>query len=162
MLGLREEPIQSVTANYCPFTPRVCQHWPFKSVQTRNPLAPILKALVDTAESVLETAVSSVAVSARDTEITSYSVTRKDIHTVLRELGIDGYNRLDHAARHLVLALGAHGNCSEPYILPEDPVYYYDPEHVVITTEYTRDSMTAGYWREDCGSMELLNHWTYS
>lgn len=64
MLGLRGEPIKIVSPSYCPFSKRICQYWPLKSVQTQNPLAPMLKALVATTESALEMNIKSVAVSA--------------------------------------------------------------------------------------------------
>jgi hypothetical protein len=75
----------------------------------------------------------------------------------LSEVNVDGYDRLDHVARQLAPALEINGNCSDPYILPEDPLYHHDPEQVLFTIEYTRDSLTAGLWREECGVMEMTS-----
>jgi hypothetical protein len=157
MLGLREEPINIVSPRYCPFSQQACQYWPFNSVQKQNPLAPILTTLVATAETALETTINSVAVSAYDLGAIDYESAKDDVQTALSEVNVDGYNRLDHVARQLAPALGIQGNCSGPYILPEDPLYHQDPEQVVFTIEYTRDSLTAGLWREECGIMEMTN-----
>lgn len=54
---------------------------------------------------------------------------------------------------------GIQGNCSDPYTLPEDPLYYHDPEQLAFTIEYTRDSMTAGLWKEECGALEMVHRW---
>jgi hypothetical protein len=158
MLGLREEPSKFVSPRYCPFSQQICQYWPFfKSVQTQNPLAHILKALVATAESTLETTINSAAVSAYDLGAIDYESAKIDVQTALSEVNVDGYNRLDHVARQLAPALGIGGNCSDPYILPEDPLYRQDPEQILFTIEYTQDSLTAGLWREECGVMEMTN-----
>jgi hypothetical protein len=157
MLGLREEPINIVSPKYCPFSQDVCQYWPFKGVQTQNALAPILKALVATAESALETTINSVAVSAYDLGAIDYESAKNDVQTALSEVNFDGYNRLDHVARQLAPALGFQGNCSDPYILPEDPLCHRDPEQILFTIEYTRDSLTAGLWKEECGVMSMTN-----
>lgn len=84
---------------------------------------------------------------------------KTDIHTALSKLGVDGYDRLDHIARQLAPALGIRGNCSDPYTLPEDPIYYHDPEQLAFIIEYTRDSMTAGLWKEECGVLEMVHRW---
>jgi hypothetical protein len=157
MLGLREEPINIVSPRYCPFSQQACQYWPFKSVQKQNPLAPILKTLVATAESALETTINFVAVSAYDLGAIDYESAKDDVQTALSEVNVDGYNRLDHVARQLAPALGIQGNCSGPYILPEDPLYHHDLEQILLTIEYTRGSLTAGLWREECGVMEMTN-----
>jgi hypothetical protein len=157
MLGLRKEPISIISPKYCPFSQQVCQYWPLKNVQKQNPLAPILKTLVTTAESALETTINSVAVSAYDLGAIDYESAKIDVQTALREIHVDGYHRLDHVARQLALALGLQGKCSDPYILPGDPLYHHDPEQVLFTVEYTRDSLTAGLWREECGVMEMTN-----
>ena len=159
MLGSREdiEPTKMISAKYCPFSQRICQHWPFKSIHTQNALAPILKKLVAAAESTLETSVNSVAVSAYDIGTIDHKLAKDDVHTALSDLGVDSYNRLDHVVRQLAPALGLRGNCSEPYTLPDDPAYHHDPEQVFFAVEYTRDSLTAGLWREECGAMEMTS-----
>jgi hypothetical protein len=155
MLGLREDPTEVVSPRFCPFSQQICQYWPLKSVKTQNPLAPILKALIATAESTLETTINSAAVSAYDLGAIDYESAKIDVQTALSEVNVVGYNRLDHVARQIAPALGIRGNCSDPYILPEDPPYHHDPEQVFFTVEYTRDSLTAGLWREECGAMEM-------
>lgn len=121
MLGLREEPTKIVSAEYCPFSQRICQYWPFKSIQSQNALAPVLKALVAVAESTLGTTIDSAAVSAYDIGTLDHTLAKDDVHTALGELGVDSYDRLDHVVRQLAPVLGIRGNCSEPYTLPDDP-----------------------------------------
>lgn len=157
MLGSREEPTTTVSANYCPFSQRICRYWPFKSVQTQNPLAPTLKSIVAAAESKLGTTIKNTAVSAYDIGTIDYGLAKDDIHTALSELGVDSYSRLDHIARQLAPALGIRGNCSEPYTLPNDAGYHKYPEQILLTIEYTLNSMTAGLWKEECGVMEMTN-----
>jgi hypothetical protein len=157
MLGLQEEPSKTFSPRYCPFSHQICQYWPLRSVQTHNPLASILKALIATAESTLDTTINSVAASAYDLGTINYESAKIDVQTALNELNIDSYDRLDHVARQLAPALGIQGNCSDPYILPEDPAYYHDPEQILFTVEYSQDSLTAGLWREECGVMEMTN-----
>jgi len=159
MLGSRAEPIKTVSAKYCPFSQRICQYWPFKTVQTLNPLAPILGALVAAADSTLETTIERAAVSAYDKGTIDSELAKDDIRAALDPLGVDSYHRLDHVAQQLAPALGIRGTCSEPYSLPEDPAYHNDPEQLVFTIEYTRDSMTAGLWREECGVVEMTHRW---
>jgi hypothetical protein len=160
MLGSREEPTKTVSAKWCPFSQRICQHWPFKSIQTPNALAPILRALVTAAESTLETSVKSVAVSAYDIGTIDHKLTKDDVRTALSELGVDSYDRLDHVVRQLAPALGLRGKCSEPYTLPDDLTYHHDPEQIFFAIEYTRDALTAGLWREECGAMEMTGRLT--
>lgn len=160
MLGVPRERIEIISPSYCPFSQRACQYWPFKTVQTRNPLAPILKAIIASAEFALETTIDSVAVSAYDIGTIEHEVANNYVRTALSGRGVEGYNRLDHVARHLAPALGNQGSCSDPYTLPEDPLYYHDPGQVLFAIEYTRDAMTAGLWREKCGAMETINRWS--
>lgn len=157
MLGLREEPTRIISAKYCPFSDRICQHWPFKSIEAQNPLASILTALVTAAEATLETSIKSVAVSAHDIGTIDHALAKHDVNTALNDLGVDSYNRLDHIVRHLAPAIGIPGKCSEPYALPDDPSYHQDPEQIIVTVEFTRDSLTVGLWREECGVMEMIN-----
>ena len=157
MLGSREEPSQIISTKYCPFSQRICQNWPFKSIHTQNALAPMLKALVTAAESTLETSVSSVAVSAYDIGTIDHKLAKEDVHIALSELGVNSYNRLDHVVRQLAPALGLRGNCSEPYTLPDHPGYHDDPEQIFFAIDYTRDSLTAGLWKEECGAMEMTS-----
>lgn len=144
MFGLRGEPTEIVSAKPCPFSQRICQHWPFKRFHTENSLAPILKALVAAAESTLETSVRSVAVSAYDTGTIDHQLAKNDVHTALNALCVNSYNRLDHIVRQLAPVLGLQGNCSEPYTLPDDPAYHHNPEQLFFSIEYTCDSLTAG------------------
>ncbi|KAJ8610742.1 hypothetical protein MRB53_038384 [Persea americana] len=37
-----------------------------------------------------------------------------------------------------------------PTSSPDDPAYYADPEQLILTVEYTRQSLTAGFWNEEC------------
>jgi hypothetical protein len=137
MLGLRNETDRVITAKYCPFSQLICQYWPFKSIQPKSPLAPILKALVTAVESTLGTSVKSVAVSAYDIGTIDHELAKKDVHTALSDLRVESYNRLDHVVRQLAPVLGIQGNCSEPYTLPDDPRYHHDPEQIILTVEYT-------------------------
>jgi hypothetical protein len=155
MLGLREEPVNVVSAPYCSFPQWVCQYWPFKSVRPLNPLAPILKALVTSADSALEMTVKSVAVSAYDIGTIDHESARNDVNAALEGPGVYCYGNLDHVARQLAPALGIRGNCSEPHVPPNDPAYHEDPARIYLTVEYTRDAMTAGLWTEECGVMEM-------
>ena len=159
MLGLRGEPVNDISAPYCPFSKRICQYWPFTRVQPLNPLAPILKALVASADSALETTVKSVAVSAYDIGTIDHGSARNDVNAALEGLGVYSYGRLDHVARQLAPALGIRGNCSEPHIPPNEPAYHEDPAQIHLTVEYTRDAMTVGLWTEDCGVMEMTKRW---
>lgn len=161
MLGLREEPTEIVSAKCFPFSQRICKHWPFKSIYTENSLAPILKALVAAAESTLETSVRSVAVSAYDIGTIDHQLAKNDVHTALSALGVNSYNRLDHIVRQLAPVLGLQGKCSEPYTLPDDPAYHHDPEQLFFSIEYTRDSLTAGLWTEECGVLEMTSRLNY-
>lgn len=156
-LGLGEQPIKIVSAKYCPFSHRTFQHLPFKSRRPQNPLAPILKTLIPAAESTLETSVKSVAVTAYDIGTIDHKSAKDDVHAASSELGVNSYNRLDHVVRQLAPAVGLQGNCSEPYTLPDDPAYHHDPEQVFFAIEYTRDSLTAGLWREECGVLEMTS-----
>lgn len=157
MLGLREEPTKIISPEYCPFSDRICQHWPFKNIQPQNPLAPILKALVSAAENTLETSVKSVAVSACDIGTIDHKLANDDVHTALKDLGVNSYNRLDHVVRQLAPVLGIQGNCSEPYTLPDDPSYHHDPEQIFFALDYTNDSLTVGLWKEECGVIAMTN-----
>jgi hypothetical protein len=159
MLGLRGERPQIVAAKYCPFPRQVCLHWPFKSIQIQSPLAPILEALVAAAEATLEMSIHHVAVSAYDVGSIDHQLAKDDVHAALSPLGVDYQYRLGHVAQQLAPALGIQGNCSGPYTLPEDPAYHEDPEKLVFAIEYTRDSMTAGLWREECGVMDMTHRW---
>lgn len=157
MLDLQEEPTKIVSAKWCPFSERICQHWPLKNLQPQNPLPPILKALVAAAESTLETSVKSVAVSAYDIGTIDRKSAKGNVHTALNALGVNNYNRLDHVVRQLAPVLGLQGNCSEPYTLPDDPTYHRDPEQLFFAFEYTRDSLTAGLWSEECDVLEMTS-----
>ena len=100
---------------------------------------------------------SSTAVSAYDTGTIDHKSAKDDVHTVLNGLRINSYNRLDHVVRHLALVLRLEGNFSEPSTLPENPVYHHSPEQLLFAIEYTRDSLTAGLWREQCGVMKMTS-----
>lgn len=158
MLGSTEELNNIGSASYCPFSKRICQHWPFRSVQSQNSLAPILKALVAAAGSTLEAPITSVAVSAYDVGSINHKFAKDLVHAALNEFHVDGHGRLDHVVRQLAPALGIQGNCSEPYILPAYPVFSLEAAQNLFTVEYTRDSMTAGLWLEECGVMEMTTH----
>lgn len=155
--GSREETNKAASASYCPFSPRICRQSPFD--QSRNPLAPIFSELVAAAEDALETTIDSVAVSVYDMGAIDHRLARDDVNTALTDLGVNGHKRLDHVARQLIPSLGIGGNCSEPYILPENPDYYHKPGQILLTIEYTRDSMTAGLWKEECGTIEMTRRW---
>jgi hypothetical protein len=157
MLGLREEPTKIVSAKWCPFSQRICQHWPFQGVRAQNPLAPILEALVVASESALGTTIASAAVSAYDIGTIDHKSAKSDVHTALNNLGLNSYNRLEHVVRQLAPVLGLQGNCSEPYTLPDDPAYHHNPEQLLFSIEYTRDSLTAGLWKEECGALEMIS-----
>jgi hypothetical protein len=160
MLGLQEQPTKIISPKYCPFSDRICQHWPFTNIEPQNPLAPILKALVSAAESTLETSVKSVAVSAYDIGTIDHKSANDNVHTALSDLGFDSYNRLDHVVRQLAPVLGLQGNCSEPYTLPDDPSYHHDSEQLFFALEYTNDSLTAGLWKEGCGVTQMTTRLT--
>lgn len=157
MLGIRVEPTKIVSAKWCPFSQRICEHWPFKNIQPQNPLTPILETLVVASESALETTIASAAVSAYDIGTIDHKSVKNDLHTTLNGLGVDNYNRLDHVVRQLAPALGLQENCSEPYTLPDDPAYHHGPEQLVFAFEHTRDSLTAGLWSEECGVVEMTS-----
>jgi hypothetical protein len=62
------------------------------------------------------------------------------------------WNQLEHVVRSIALAIASKGNCSSPYgVFQDDPDYYADPEWLVLTVEYTRDSMAALLWEKSCG-----------
>ncbi|GAB7323309.1 hypothetical protein MBLNU13_g05780t1 [Cladosporium sp. NU13] len=159
MLGLREEPTKIASARHCPFSQRICQHWPFKSVHDQNPLAPLLKALVASAELTLETTVNSVAVSAYDIGTIDHQLAKNDIHTALNDLKVDSYNRLDHIIRHLAPVLGLQGNCSEPYTLPDDPAYHHDPEQLFFAFDRLNSAQFGHNAMQACRDAEE-SRWT--
>jgi hypothetical protein len=143
------------SARYCPFSLQICQYWPFRYLQASNPLAPMLKALVAAADATLETSTRSVVVSSYDLSIPSV---KGNVQSGLKEVGVDGRNRLEHVARSIAVTIGMEGNCSDAYgMFPEDPNYYADPPQLVLTVEYTRDSMATLLWEEDCGYHSALN-----
>ena len=114
----------------------------------------MLKALVAAADAALETSIRSVVVSSYDLSIISV---RYNIQSGLKEVSVDGRNRLEHIGRSIALAITINGNCSDPYgIFPDDPDCYADPEQLVLTVEYTRDSMSALLWEESCGTYSAL------
>nr|POF04157.1 hypothetical protein CFP56_21912 [Quercus suber] len=156
MLGSQQEPSAgSVTTKYCPFSRDMCQrYWPVNTiVQPPNPLAPILQALIVAAESMLEEHVHSVAVSAYDLLTIDHDLAQRDVQSALGSVQVNTWQRIEHVVRQLVPALGIQGHCSGPYTLPEDLTYHADPEQLILSVEYTRLSLTAGLWEEECGDL---------
>ncbi|KAK4983210.1 hypothetical protein LTR50_007356 [Elasticomyces elasticus] len=153
MLGSQEEPSAVlVSTKYCPSSRHICQrYWPITTVvQPPNPLAPILQALVAAAESTLEKRIRSVAVSAYDLFTIDHDLVQRDVQSALNGVQVYSWHRIDHVVRQLVPALGIQGRCSDPYTLPDDPSYHADPEQLILTVEYTRQSLTAALWEEEC------------
>lgn len=144
MLGLEERARSpTVSAQYCPFSDRYCQCRPFQSVQVQDPLAPMLKALIASAEVALETDIRSVAVAAYDLA----HIDTTNALFALHEMGIDSSN-IRHVGRFILHALGIEVPCSEK------------SHHLVqnsLTVEYTRISMTALLWEESCGHISALS-----
>jgi len=143
------------TASYCPLPKQLCQHWPFQSisVQDRNPLAPMLKALFTAAEATLETNVRSTVVAA-------YAMGDRDtgqahLNSASSELGVSTYGRIFRAVEQLVPALNLEGECHNPDLYPGDPEYRVE-EKLFLTIEYTRTSMTAAILFQECDYFEIL------
>ncbi|GAB7363003.1 hypothetical protein MBLNU230_g3297t1 [Neophaeotheca triangularis] len=116
----------------------------------------MLKALVAAAETALETDIHSIAVSAYDPGNFKDEMAQQTVESALKDLGVYGWDRLEHGASQLVQAFGKHGTCSDPYIRPDDPAFREDPERLIMTVEYTRESMTAILWREECGVVDII------
>jgi len=154
MLSKYEEPsIDILSPRSCPFSRQICQkYWPLKRVQKpKSPLAPIIQALVAAADSTLDKSIKSVAVSASDFSTIDHELALRDVQEALSEIHVFNWNRLDHVARHVVSALDIQGRCSDPYVLPEDPSYYADPAQLILTVDFTRESLAAAFWDEECG-----------
>jgi hypothetical protein len=121
----------------------------------------MLKALVTAAECALEDKFSSVAVSIYDMRTHDFSLTSRNILSTLNTLGIYSYNMQIHVVRQLASALGLEGRCSGPYVVPDDPDYHVGPSKLVLYVDYSRTSLTAGLWEEQCGLLDQLG-WTHS
>jgi hypothetical protein len=111
----------------------------------------MLKALVAAADAALETRTRFVVVSSYDLSIPSV---KGNIQSGLKDVGVDGRNRLEHVARSVALTIGIKGNCFGMF--PDDPDYYADPPQLVLSVEYTRDSMATQLWEESCGDVSAL------
>ncbi|KAF2754862.1 hypothetical protein EJ05DRAFT_513779 [Pseudovirgaria hyperparasitica] len=154
MLGQNEEPTGDIiSSKYCLFSQQICQkYWPLKRVtKPQSALAPIIQALVAAAGSTLDSSINSIAVSASDLKTINHEVALRDVQAALSKVRVFNWKRLDHVAHQLVPALDLQGRCSDPYILPEDPRYHADPAQVILTLDYTRQSLAAAFWDEECG-----------
>jgi hypothetical protein len=156
MLGKYEESSADIiSTKYCLFSQQICQqYWPMKRVlEPKSPLAPMIQALVAAADSTLDTSIHSIAVSTSDFSTINHELALRDVQAALNNVHVFNWNRLDHVARQVVPALDIQGRCSDPYVLPEDPSYHADPAQIILTIDFTRQSLAAAFWDEECGDV---------
>lgn len=138
----------TVVTKYCPFPRSICErYWPFRVIQPHSSLKPIIQALVTAAESTLEQPVHSVFVTAHRRS----TITRDDVLSALDDIGVYGWRRVDQVISHQIWALHLAGRCPDPWLQPEHPEYHEDPPKLILSVEYTRQSLVLGVWEEDCG-----------
>lgn len=131
------------TARYCPLPKQLCQYWLFQktSIQDRNHLTPLLKALFTAAEAALETDIHSAVVAAYAMG-DRYSG-QQYLKSASDELGVMTNGRIFRAIEELVPALHLEGKCENPDLYSDDPEYRVEGKRF-LTIEYTRSSSTSG------------------
>lgn len=144
------------TARYCPLPKQLCQHWLFQktSIQDRNHLTPLLKALFTAAEAALETDIHSAVVAAYAMG-DRYSG-QQYLKSASDELGVMTNGRIFRAIEELVPALHLEGKCENPDLYSDDPEYRVEGKRF-LTIEYTRSSMTATIYYQECDYYEMLS-----
>jgi len=136
------------TAKYCPSPKRLCHHYPIHGLipEPLNPLAPMLKALVHAAETALETDIRSAMVSAHG--LHELGIGYLLVESAFSEMNIDRSYRIELVVAHLMAALSLEGFCDDP----DDWDEGLSPLQHILAVEYTRTSMNAVIWGEQCGS----------
>jgi hypothetical protein len=147
---LHESQQQDLTQfRYCPFSEQLCQQfWPV-TAQPPNPVAPILHVLVGAAAALLERPVDSVYVSIHGLDRNRWDRFEADVQSALDSIHVHSWDRLGRILPEQDWALGLGGRCSY-YDLPHEPGYVQDPAKIILGVEYTRQSLTASLWEEEC------------
>jgi hypothetical protein len=129
------------------------RYWPFHRIHPEipNPLAPMLKTLVHAAETTLETNIRSAMVSAHSLE--DLGTASAHVQNTLGAMGIESWYGPRRTIRHLMSALQLEGPCNDPEDLEND---ISRPQHI-LAIEYTRQSMAAVMWGEECGDYWRLS-----
>jgi hypothetical protein len=140
---------------YCPFSEQLCQRfWPI-TAQPPNRVAPILHVLVAAARAYLERPVESALVSIHAIELNRWARARADVQSAMDSIQVHSWNHLGCIMPEQDRALGLGGRCSV-YVLPEEPGFIQDPAKIILGVEYTRQSLTASLWEEECGYVSRL------
>jgi hypothetical protein len=144
------------TARSCPLPKQLCQHWPFQKTSTQdwNPLTPMLKALFAAAEAALETDIRSAAVA-------SYAMGdrysgQRYLKSASDELRVMASGRIFRAIEELVPALHLEGKCENPDLYTNDSEYQVEGKRF-LTIDYTRSSITAAIFYQECDYYEMLS-----
>jgi hypothetical protein len=119
----------------------------------QNPLAPILRALLSAAEATLETEVLSTMVATH--AIDSVDAVRTHMHSAFNEMDATSYGRHLRVVDNLVPALRLEGVWNDT-LYPSDPKRYV-VDQVFLGIEYTRDSLNAAMFYQECGDYEMLS-----
>jgi hypothetical protein len=162
MLGLPQT-LSSTTITvprYCPSSQQVCEYWPLQTVDTKvqNPLAPMLKALLSAAEATLETDV-------RSTMVATHAIENVDVFRILILAAFDqieatNYDRHFRVVDNLVPAMQLEGVCNDT-MCTNDPERYV-VEQLFLGIEYTRGSLNAAMFYQECGDYEMLSRVSFS
>jgi hypothetical protein len=157
MRGFRQTLSSTSITNprYCPFSQQLCKYWPLQTINiiAQNPLAPMLKALLSAAEATLATKVYSAMVATH--AIDSVDAVNTHMRSAFDEMSTTGYGRDFRVVDSLVPALRLEGVCN-------DTLYPSDPERYVVKLtflgiEYTRGSLNAAMFYQECGDYEMLS-----
>ena len=105
----------------------------------------MLKALLTAAEAALETRLRSAMVSAHDLE--DLQTASAHVQIALDGMGVASWSGPQLVVRHLMSALRLEGSCNGPDNHEND---VSRPQHI-LAVEYTRKSMSAVMWGEECG-----------
>lgn len=108
----------------------------------------MLMTLLTAAEFTLDTALGSAAVSVYEGSVINASI-EQDVQSAFNKLGIHHYG-LRYVTQHLTQALEIKGRCSSSFARPDDPDFE-DQRQLIFTVEYTRHSLNALLWEEECG-----------
>lgn len=156
MLGLQKEPVTLDSPKFCPFPAGACQYWPIRTLQPVNPLAPMLKALVLAAESTLQTKINSAAVTAYDLRVVDRDSTKQLVTSALDKIGIESHDFIDDAVPSVIRALGIPDyKCSPGEYTPSgDSNFRKHPGKLVLSVDYSRNSLTSSLWKVECKVIE--------
>lgn len=156
MSGLQKEYLSVMKPRFCPFPMELCQYWPIRTSQPVNPLAPMLKSLILAAESTLQTKINSVAVTAYGTKMFDFNSTKQHVTSALGKLGVKSHEFLDDSVPSVIRALAIPDHkCSQSQYTPSsEPNFRKHPEQLVLSVDYTRDSLSSALWKVECKVIE--------